>query len=330
MSTGPPADPPAGPVRHPYLNAIFAIVVAGLAAYAVARIVGLHQVGRAFGHLQPRWLAPEAAAQLLGVYAYVAAYRAVVRQTGDRRLTLGTSIQLVLTGFGPLSAGGGLASDERSLQRLGLTRDVALLAVLVLSGVEVLSLVWIAFAASVVALAIDPALGGGLVWPWLVAVPIGTAIAIAISRRRHPEAMPAARPRRRAIATALDGVLHLARRPRELGFGWPGIIAYWVFDMAALGFALRTFGVSVVPEAVVLAYATGYLVSRRTLPLGGAGFVEFVLTFSLYWVHVPLARALGAVILYRAIDLGIAALRATVARQFLESALAKRDQSSDA
>ncbi len=329
MTDGPPVEAPTAPARHPYATEIAALVVAALAAYAVAEIIGLRQVGHAFDHLHPGWLAVEFAAQGLSVLAYVGAYRAVVARIGGRRLGFAMSIQLVLTGFGPLAVAGGFASDERALQRLGVRRQVAILTVLVLSGVELIALVWIAFGAALVALLVDSTLSGGLVWPWLIAVPSGTAIAVAIGRAERPEDVTSAHPATRAILTGLRDVLHLTRHPRQLGRGWLGIVAYWLLDMAALGFALRTFGVSPTPEAIVLAYATGYLVSRRTLPLGGAGFVEFVMTFSLYWVHVPLARALGGVILYRAFDLGLTALRAAVARLRLEAALRDLDQPNE-
>jgi uncharacterized membrane protein YbhN (UPF0104 family) len=50
-------------------------------------------------------------------------------------------------------------------------------------------------------------------------------------------------------------------------------------------------------------YATGYALSRRALPLGGAGVVEALLPYSLGWLKIDLLPALLAVFSYRLINL---------------------------
>jgi uncharacterized membrane protein YbhN (UPF0104 family) len=62
--------------------------------------------------------------------------------------------------------------------------------------------------------------------------------------------------------------------------------------------------------ALILAYATGYVLTRRSLPLGGAGIVEVALTFALHWVGVPLGRALVGVVIYRLFNLWLPILPA--------------------
>ena len=49
----------------------------------------------------------------------------------------------------------------------------------------------------------------------------------------------------------------------------------------------------------ILAYATGYALTRRSTPLGCAGTTEAFLTFSLYWLGQPIGPALAAVVVYR-------------------------------
>jgi uncharacterized membrane protein YbhN (UPF0104 family) len=51
--------------------------------------------------------------------------------------------------------------------------------------------------------------------------------------------------------------------------------------------------------AVVVGYATGYALTRRTLPFAGAGAVEAALPFALTWVGFGLAPAVLAVFAYR-------------------------------
>jgi uncharacterized membrane protein YbhN (UPF0104 family) len=57
------------------------------------------------------------------------------------------------------------------------------------------------------------------------------------------------------------------------------------------------------PAQLIVGYATGYALSRRALPLGGAGIVEALLTYSLVWLKIALVPALLAVFAYRLINL---------------------------
>jgi uncharacterized membrane protein YbhN (UPF0104 family) len=103
---------------------------------------------------------------------------------------------------------------------------------------------------------------------------------------------------------ALELVLRLARSPRRCGLAFVGISVYWLGDIACLWSALHAFDVRTPPVAqLVVGYATGYAITRRALPLGGAGIVEALLPFALGWVEIPLAPALLAVVAYRAINL---------------------------
>ena len=79
---------------------------------------------------------------------------------------------------------------------------------------------------------------------------------------------------------------------------------YWAGDIACLWGALAFFGnppLSV--PALIIGYATGYVLTRRSLPAGGAGVVEIALTFALYWVGLPFGRALLGVVIYRLFNL---------------------------
>lgn len=297
--------------RHPFVASLAAVAVTVVTTLAIGEVAGLHEVGRAFGHVRPQWLIAGFIAQAMSLSAYVGAYRGVVGQAAGRRLTRHVGIGLVLSGFTAFAASGGFGFDRRVLERLGLDRRAALRAVLELGGLEFISLVWIAFAVSIPALIFDPSLPTSLSWPWLIAVPIGTAIAVVISRWRAPEDVsPDHRMPLAALSRGLRDVLGVTRHPRRAPGAWTGILVYWAADMATLYFATRTFGLRPPWESLVLAYATAYLLSRRTLPLGGAGFIQVLLTFSLYWVHEPLAPSLTAVILYRGVSMSLAALSA--------------------
>jgi uncharacterized membrane protein YbhN (UPF0104 family) len=53
---------------------------------------------------------------------------------------------------------------------------------------------------------------------------------------------------------------------------------------------------------LLVGYATGYALTRRTLPLAGAGAVEALLPFALMWTGIPLSAAVMAVLAYRIIN----------------------------
>ena len=70
--------------------------------------------------------------------------------------------------------------------------------------------------------------------------------------------------------------------------------------------------------AVVVGYATGYALTRRTLPLAGAGAVEALLPFALVWVGYGLAPAVLAVFAYRIFNLWLPLGPAVVALYHLQ------------
>jgi uncharacterized membrane protein YbhN (UPF0104 family) len=107
---------------------------------------------------------------------------------------------------------------------------------------------------------------------------------------------------RRLVADSVAGaamVRTLLTSPREHGLGVLGNSLYWAGDIACLWAALQLVGAHPTAAALVLAYSGGYVLTRRALPAGGAGFVEVALTFALTGIGVPLAHALIAVVVYR-------------------------------
>jgi uncharacterized membrane protein YbhN (UPF0104 family) len=119
------------------------------------------------------------------------------------------------------------------------------------------------------------------------------------------------------------GVLHtLLRDPKGYMGAWLGTALYWAADITALYAGLRTFGLDPSTGKVIIAYATGYAATRRSLPLGGAGITEVLMIYALYWVREPLAPALGAVVAYRAFNFLAAAIPSLIANHQLERLIA--------
>jgi uncharacterized membrane protein YbhN (UPF0104 family) len=90
-----------------------------------------------------------------------------------------------------------------------------------------------------------------------------------------------------------------------------GIASYWLGDIFCLWATLHAFSADTPPVAQLLVgYATGYALTRRALPLGGAGVVEALLPFALGWVAIARAPAILAVAAYRIINLWLPMLPA--------------------
>ena len=75
---------------------------------------------------------------------------------------------------------------------------------------------------------------------------------------------------------------------------------YWAAEIVSLWAALRLFGIHCSAAVVILGYATGHVLTPRSVPLAGVGVTEVLLTLALVSLGLPLARTLVAVLVYRA------------------------------
>jgi uncharacterized membrane protein YbhN (UPF0104 family) len=201
--------------------------------------------------------------------------------------------------------GGGFALDRAALQRAGLSESEARRRVRSLGALEYAVLAPAALIAGVVVLVKQQAISPSLTLPWIIGVPVGAALALTALRfkpavSRWPYI---GRPLERGLHS-LELVLGLVRSPRRHGLAVAGTVAYWAGDIFVLWATLHAFQARTPPVAqLVVAYATGYALTRRALPLGGAGIVETLLPLSLHWLKIALAPALLAVFAYRLINL---------------------------
>ena len=72
------------------------------------------------------------------------------------------------------------------------------------------------------------------------------------------------------ILEAVHMIKRLAFLDRRRGRAFLGATAYWVGDIGCLWACLHAFHDAPDLAALVIGYATGYALTRRTLPLGGA------------------------------------------------------------
>jgi uncharacterized membrane protein YbhN (UPF0104 family) len=311
---------------HPMLTTTLAAAIAAIAVILIAHATGADAIGRAFDDVDPGWIAVVAAAELITYPAYIAAYRAVAAIHGHAPLSLPVVSRIVVAGFGPFALSGGFGVDMRVLEAIDEDERSARVRVMALGIFEWAILAPTACVTAIVLLAQRADVMPSLLWPWALAVPPCAVLALWASRPHRTRWLAQAGGGRLELLVqmleGIDGVRSMVTRHprRELG-AWLGICVYWAVDIFALWASLRTFGIDLGAGKLIIAYSTGYAATRRSLPLGGAGATEVLMTYALYWVREPLAPALAAVMLYRAFNFVLIAIPAMIAHRQLEPML---------
>jgi uncharacterized membrane protein YbhN (UPF0104 family) len=316
--------------RHPIAVAVLATAIAAAGVLVIARVTGADAIGRAFEHFHPIWIALVAVAEAITYPAYMLAYRSVAEVHGDAKLELPVVGRVVAAGFGPFHVAGGFGVDKQALHALHEDERSARVRVLGLGMLEWALLAPTTCIVSIVFIVQGADVLPSLVWPWAIAAPAGLGLALWAAAPSRRERIAHFGGRRRAwLSDLLDGVgvLHtLISHPFRYAGAWVGTALYWAADIAAFYGALRTMGLDMTAGKVILAYATGYAATRRSLPLAGAGVTEVLMTYALYWVREPLAPALAAVVIYRAFNFLLAAMPALIANAHLQPLLDAADE----
>jgi len=300
--------------RRPVLVLVVPTALALGAIAGLADVAGAERIDRAARHLHPVWLVLCFFGELVAYAGYVLAVRDTAKVDQGPKLSFGHSIRAVVGGFGVFAAtrtSGGFAVDYWALRTAGEDREGAVARVLALGALEYAILAPAALCAAIAILVDGEQISLGLTLPWLAVIP-GALVAIWLTSpkraARYARHSPNAGPVREGFAHSIAGLSMLRRMllapPREHGLGLLGTAAYWAGDIACLWGALQLFGnprLSI--PALIIGYATGYVLTRRSLPAGGAGVVEIALTFALHWVGFPFVRALLGVVVYRLFNL---------------------------
>ena len=321
-------DEPFGVSRRRLLIslAVAAALVAG-AAGLIGQVTNFGTMTRAASQAQLAWLPVCLAGELLAYLGYLVAYRDAARVGGGPQLSVWTATRVVVLGFGAFAVGagaGGLAADYWALHRASDRPHQSARRVLGMNTLEWAVLGAFACVASVATFAgVHTSAPFGLALAWVVVVPICVVLAIWFTQPRRVERLtrihpspgrPAwSQPRRwpawlagrlrNGLADAIGGVVvvrAILRRPYRYPAGVAGFPIYWAGDILTLYAALRAFGISLGIVALVLAYASGYVITALPLPAGGAGAAEATLASALRLVAVPFGPAVLAAVLYRA------------------------------
>jgi uncharacterized membrane protein YbhN (UPF0104 family) len=311
--------------RRPRTALLLSALIAGGVVAAIAASERPSALWHTLMRIDPIWLLAAVGAELAAYAGYVAAYRALIAAPGSRRLSLMLTVRLVVAGFGPFVPLGGFAFDRLALRAVHSNRRRARVQVLRLGVMEYLLLAPAAFVCAAILFFGDERASPVLTLPWILAVPPGFLLGWLVTEPRVLRYFQRSDGRARRwigdLLAAVELLRSVVKRPLEHPAALLGIAVYWAAEIACLGFALLCFGVEISLPALILAYATGYAASRRSLPLGGAGITEALLTVALIAVHVDSADALVSVLCYRLVNFLAPTLPGLLAHSSLESLL---------
>jgi uncharacterized membrane protein YbhN (UPF0104 family) len=293
--------------RGMVLMFVTGVALAAAALTGVAWSAGFPAVVARLSHANRRWLG--VAVSYLG---YLVAYREIARAEGGPSLDAAHAAALVAAGFGVFIPRGGFALDAEALAEANLSRREAHRRVLSLAILEYAVLAPATLAAATF-LAIEHLHAQpGLLSSWVIGVPVGAAVTLFLLALRRR--MPTRGRVWDALTHWLDAIrctFSVLRSARGGLLAVTGMAIYWAGDITALGACFTAVdGNRPRLSILVVGYATGYALTRRSLPIAGAGAVEALLPFALSWVSLPLASAVLAVFAYRLFNLWLPVLPA--------------------
>jgi glycosyltransferase 2 family protein len=288
--------------RHPKRVLLGAIAIAAGTAVLIAAHAGYAEVADRFEAMEPTWLGAAIAGQFAAFVGYALGYRRIVTVLGGPRVGAGLLVRLVATGFGAFALGGGFALDYRALRSLEGDERAATVRVLALGALEYVVIAPAACIAAGAMLIEGSDVLSSVLWPWVAAVPAGFAVGFWLAARHEHVAEGKDGKLWRVLADALAGtnlIRRMASQPLRFAPAASGITLYWAGELVSLWASIRAFGTTLAFGPLLIGLATGYALTRRSMPLAGAGVTEFLLTVALVWVGLDLATALAATIVYR-------------------------------
>jgi hypothetical protein len=197
--------------QYRLLALVLAAAVLSVGALAgVASTAGYGHVWRTLVYPHGYWLPLAFAGEAFAYLGYTIAYRELTRAEQGPELDVPSLAALVTTGFGVFIRGGGFALDRAALERAGLSKREARERVLGLGTLEYAILAPATLAAAAYLLIVDrPSIDPSLILPWLIGVPVGTALTLLALRHKRLFRRRGWRMRIYNVLTAIGLVLHL-------------------------------------------------------------------------------------------------------------------------
>jgi uncharacterized membrane protein YbhN (UPF0104 family) len=289
---------------HPKKLTLVAYGIAVAVVCFIAVSWGPRRFIDAWSHVRPEWLVVVAGGTILATLAYVVSYQALVRFENGPRLSLLMALRVVWLGFGPFVPAGGFDVDKRALEGIHGDRNVVSTRVFAIAALEWAVLAPAACVSAIALLVVgDPRPMASMLWPWALAVPAGFVIGFYFLAKLNNKGLDESRSGiLGGLTRAVLGASMLKDLARDPIVGWRAVLGmafYWALDIGSFYGAVRFIGLHTNLGEIVVAYATGYALTRRSMPLGGAGMCEALMTFALHWMGHPIPESLAVVVVYR-------------------------------
>ncbi len=305
------------------LAIFFGIVVALLLA-----VPGLHSIEQRISHASSLWVAAAVGLELLSCAGYVVLFGLVFGMLGKRLVSRLSLSELAVNSVVSVSGLAGLALGAWVLRTKGISvariakRSVLLFVLTSAVNVGAVIVIGVLMWLGVLPGSTDPLL---TLLPAAAALAsiIGT-LALAAWARRAAARRPLEQGRWAVTLVALSGgVEDAVRLIREHDWRVLGAVGYWLFDNLALYACLAAFGATPGVWVVAMAYLVGMLANSLPIP-GGFVAVEGGLVGMLVLFGVrPVAVAVAAVLVYRAVSLWVPALIGSLAFLSLRNEIGK-------
>jgi hypothetical protein len=268
------------------------------AGVGMAYVAGFSRVHAVLGHFRWAWLIALAGALGISFVGYYYAYRGIFRVEAGPVLSGRQLRAVVVAGFGGFFAHGRGALDRQVLEAAGTSRGDARARAAGLAGLEYGVLAIGGCGAAIWVLASGLARpAADFTVPWAVLPVPGFLIAF-WAAERYRDRFHDRGGWRGSLGAFLDAV-HLVRELFVHPWPWAsallGMALFWAAESFAAWSALAAFGVRMNAAALAVGFGTGMIFTRRTGPLGGAGFLALALPPALWYSGAPFAAAVVGV-----------------------------------
>lgn len=294
---------PSSRTRELIVQTVITVVLYVGAAAGLSAIPGYGVMQQTLQHVRWGWLAASAGGVVAAFAGYLLAWRGIASAGGGPSVTAPQRRAVVLVGFGGFVGRGGSAIDRYAFLAAGADEREADVRIAGLDALEHVPLAVVCCASAIFLLVAGhtdpPPLD--FLWPWAVAPPVGTVLAV-VAVWRYRGRFRDVSGLRRLAGLALDGLgllWALVKNGRYGPAALAGMTLYWAGEIFGLWAGLAAFGVMLLVPAIILADAIGYVVTRRGAPFGGAGFLDITLALCLWACGAPLAAAIAGVFAYR-------------------------------
>jgi hypothetical protein len=308
--------------RGMFAAAMLGAALAAGALIGVGLVAGPHDIGDLLTAPDWSWIPVAVGCVAASHVGYMLAYREVGRLRGGPVVPVRRMGALVVAGFGMLVPRAGFTLDQGVWRDQGLSDEQARDRVMTTGMLEYALLAPAAFIAALVLLVTHYPATQDVLPSWTIGVPAGAIVTFVLLIYRHR--LPHQGRIWNAVHRFLESIIRmfeLLRSPRG-ALAVVGMAGYWAADIAALGACLAFVQHSIPPAAVlIVGYATGYALTRRSLPLAGAGAAEALMPFAMHWMNMALAVAVLGVCIYRLCNLWLPLAPAIVSLRHLQGAI---------